>query len=84
MSEENYDNVRRAINFDLSTNALEEIFGKGNTKKPYSDIKHFMEKNGFEHSQYSGYVSKKKWMLQKLMKICIVLKILLPSKTIST
>ena len=44
MSEENYDNVRRAINFDLSTNALEEIFGKGNTKKPYSDIKHFMEK----------------------------------------
>ena len=57
MSEENYDNVRRAINFDLSTNALEEIFGKRNTRKTYSDIKHFMEKNGFEHSQYSGYVS---------------------------
>lgn len=50
--------TRKAINFDLSTNTLEELFGKGNTKKPYSDIKHFMEKNGFEHSQYSGYVSK--------------------------
>ena len=30
---------RKAINFDLSTNTLEELFGKGNTKKPYADIK---------------------------------------------
>ena len=49
--------TRKAINFDLSTNTLEELFGKGNTKKPYADIKKFMEENGFEHRQYSGYVS---------------------------
>ena len=49
--------VRIAINFDLSTKVLEEIFGTGNTSKPYSDIKHFMETNGFIHRQYSGYVS---------------------------
>ena len=49
--------VRIAINFDLSTKALEEIFGTGNTSKPYSDIKRFMESNGFMHRQYSGYVS---------------------------
>ena len=49
--------VQVAINFDLSTKALEEIFGTGNTSKPYSDIKRFMESNGFMHRQYSGYVS---------------------------
>lgn len=49
--------VRIAINFDLSTKALEEIFGTGNTSKPYSDIKRFMESNGFMHRQYSGYVA---------------------------
>ena len=49
--------VRVAINFDLSTKVLEDIFGKNNTGKPYSDIKLFMEENGFTHRQYSGYVS---------------------------
>jgi pemK-like protein 1 len=48
---------RKAINFDLSTNTLEELFDKGNTKKPYADIKKFMEENGFMHRQYSGYVA---------------------------
>lgn len=37
--------VRVTVNFDLSTKALEEIFGKGNTAKPYADIKKFMEEN---------------------------------------
>ncbi len=49
--------TRKAINFDLSTNELESIFGKNNTSKPYSDIKRFMESNGFMHRQYSGYVA---------------------------
>ena len=31
--------TRKAINFDLSTTTLEELFGKGNTKKAYADIK---------------------------------------------
>ena len=49
--------IRRVLMFDLSTKELEDIFGEGNTSKPYSDIKRFMESNGFMHRQYSGYVS---------------------------
>lgn len=48
--------ARKAINFDLSTNALEQYFT--NTAEAYNKIKQFMLKNGFEHRQYSGYVSK--------------------------
>ena len=56
MSDEKQDS-RKAINFDLSTNELENIFGKSNTGKAYSDVRHFMEKNDFEQRQFSGYVS---------------------------
>ena len=37
--------IRRVLMFDLSTKELEGIFGEGNTRKPYSDIRNFMEKN---------------------------------------
>lgn len=48
MSEETRTQTpRRAINFDLSTKALEDVFGKGNTRKPYSDIRKFMERIWF-------------------------------------
>ncbi len=47
--------TRKAINFDLDTKELLKHFK--NTHKAYSDIKSFMKKNGFEHRQYSGYVS---------------------------
>ena len=40
--------IRRVLMFDLSTKELEDIFGEGNTRKPYSDIRNFMEKNVFE------------------------------------
>lgn len=36
--------IRRVLMFDLSTKELEGIFGEGNTRKPYSDIRNFMEK----------------------------------------
>ncbi len=49
--------TRKAINFDLDTLKLKEKFS--DTRKPYNDIKKFMESNGFEHRQYSGYISKK-------------------------
>ena len=49
--------IRRVLMSDLSTKELEGIFGEGNTRKPYSDIRNFMEKNDFEHRQFSGYVS---------------------------
>lgn len=47
---------RKALNFDLSTNELKKHFNS--TAEAYSQIKTFMIKNGFEHRQYSGYVSK--------------------------
>lgn len=48
--------ARKAINFDLSTNELKKRFK--NTIEAYNQIKYFMLQNGFEHRQYSGYVSK--------------------------
>ena len=50
---------RKAINFDLSTEALKKHFGE-NTAPAYAKIKAFMLENGFEHRQYSGYASKEK------------------------
>ena len=47
---------RKAINFDLSTEALKRHFGE-NTALAYNSIKQFMLANGFEHRQYSGYAS---------------------------
>ena len=48
--------TRKAINFDLSTAELKKHFK--NTAEAYNQIKNFMLQNGFEHRQYSGYVSK--------------------------
>ena len=48
--------TRKAINFDLSTADLKKYFK--NTAEAYNQIKNFMLQNGFEHRQYSGYVSK--------------------------
>lgn len=45
------------VNFDLSTEELRKHFGK-NTAEPYELIKQFFESKGFEHRQYSGYISK--------------------------
>ena len=47
--------TKKAINFDLDTKELLKHFN--NTHQAYSSIKKFMEENGFEHRQYSGYIS---------------------------
>lgn len=52
---------RKAINFDLDTKKLKQFYpckGLLSYKKAYKDIKKFMENNGFEHRQWSGYISK--------------------------
>ena len=48
--------TRKFINFDLDTNLMKTY----NLSRyyVYSNIKTFMEKNNFEHVQYSGYESK--------------------------
>lgn len=43
--------------FDLSTEELKKHFPNG-TAKPYELIKQFLTSKGFEHRQYSGYISK--------------------------
>lgn len=49
-------NTRKFINFDLDTNLMKTY----NLSRyyVYSNIKTFMEKNNFDHVQYSGYESK--------------------------
>lgn len=64
--------ARKAINFDLSTNALEQYFI--NTAEAYSKIKQFMLQNGFEHRQYSGYISKEPLEDYEITNLAIKLK----------
>ena len=48
---------RQAINFDLSTAELKKNHPFEAGREPYEEIRSFMEKNGFEHRQKSGYIS---------------------------
>lgn len=57
---------KKQIAFDLGENALKEYYPKPkftlNPKyynKAYKDISKFMSRNGFDHSQYSVYVSRR-------------------------
>ncbi len=45
----------KAINFDLDTNKLYEL--TGSKTDGYRQIKDFLEKSGFQHRQWSGYIS---------------------------
>lgn len=50
-----------AINFDLDTKKLKDVYVKMTGKKynqAYYDIKSFMKINGFSHRQWSGYLSE--------------------------
>jgi virulence-associated protein VapD len=47
----------KAINFDLDTGRLRQVFGEKGRRKAYAQIKSFLTKNGFVHKQWSGYIS---------------------------
>lgn len=49
---------KKQIAFDIDTSVARAILG-GNYTKVYSDIRRYLECNGFEHIQGSVYVSKK-------------------------
>jgi virulence-associated protein VapD len=51
---------RKYISFDLDTKRLIEEFGENGRSGAYSKIMRFLTRNGFEHKQWSGYVSKEK------------------------
>lgn len=49
--------MKKAINFDIDTKKYEE-YSKKKAPTAYLEIKRFLQKNGFEHRQGSGYISK--------------------------
>lgn len=49
--------MRKAINFDIDTKKYEQYTGKP-SPTAYAEVKDFLKKNGFEHRQGSGYISK--------------------------
>ena len=51
--------VLKTINFDLNKKSLEQYYDKS-WRNAYKEIKDFLKENGFEHRQWSGYVSKEK------------------------
>lgn len=50
---------KKALNFDLNDALLKKYYPSKSYKKGWTDIKKFLVQNGFNHRQYSGYVSKK-------------------------
>jgi virulence-associated protein VapD len=47
----------KAINFDLDTAQLRNLFGEKGRRKAYAQIQSFLITNGFVHKQWSGYSS---------------------------
>lgn len=47
----------KALNFDLDTNALKQYYPSPHYRQAYRDISRFLQTNGFEHRQWSGYRS---------------------------
>ena len=52
--------TKKALNFDLSDVQLRKYYPSKNYKKAWSDIKSYLLDNGFNHRQYSGYVSNER------------------------
>lgn len=50
---------KKTLNFDLNDALLKKYYPSKCYKKGWTDIKKFLVQNGFNHRQYSGYVSKK-------------------------
>lgn len=64
-----YTTCKKAINFDLDTKALKKYYPGKNYRHAYTDIKKFMESEGFLHRQWSGYNSKEKLSMQDIQMI---------------
>ena len=63
------DKIRRAINFDLHGNSLEQYFSESNPNDAYRVLGKFFHDNGFEHRQGSGYVSKEPLTKAEVVRI---------------
>lgn len=65
---------RKQITFDLDTKVLKQIHGEKNYTKAYTDIRSFMENNGFEHLEGSVYASTDNMSNHKILKTIKKLK----------
>lgn len=54
---ENNKKYFRTLNFDLSDDKLKQYYPKKNIKQAWYDIEKYLTSNGFNHRQYSGYLS---------------------------
>jgi cell filamentation protein len=63
----------KAINFDLDTQSLRNLFGEKGRRKAYSDIGRFLKNNGFEHRQGSGYRSIKTMATADIIDVVVAL-----------
>lgn len=73
--------MRKAINFDLDTNALKEYYCKETGKdytQAYFDIRKLMKQNGFIHRQGSGYISSDQQSIHQIAYLIVKMQKQLP------
>lgn len=61
--------TKKALNFDLDTKMLKKVYSETSYTNAYYEIRSFLEKNGFEHRQGSGYVSIKPMTINRVSVI---------------
>ena len=61
--------MKKSLNFDLDTKKLQELYPNNSYTQAYDDIKRFLTKNGFEHRQGSGYISKEIMKASQIVNI---------------
>ena len=57
------------LSFDLNIDNLKLYYPNKNINQAWDDIKRFMTKNGFEHNQYSAYISKDRITQYKIRSV---------------
>ena len=69
---------KKALNFDLSNQALQKYYPSKSYKKAWSDIKGYLLEIGFNHRQYSGYVSidniSMTYVIQHIIEMSLLFK----------
>lgn len=63
------DNLKKGIYFDLDTGRLKEVYKNGDWHNAYYELRSFLEKEGFEHIQGSGYHSINPMLESKAMDV---------------
>lgn len=63
--------TKKALNFDLDTKMLKQVYSETSYTNAYYEIRSFLEKNGFEHRQGSGYVSQNPITLPKVHALVV-------------